>query len=316
MSFCQEVKRELCRVEPKKLHCREAMLYGVMRLSRTFPAEPVVFKSENKGFADRYAQELAVFGTLVEVQSDLRRIKGDQPVYTVCVPDTHQRALLARHFCLDTPGLHPPFVERGCCCAAFFRGIFLAFGSVTNPEREYHLELNALNPMLAEELFLLGQTAGIRFKTTRRKGNEILYLKESEQIEDFLTFLGATRSALRVMDVKVIKDVRNKVNRTTNCVTANLKKTVSASGSQIQDILYIEEHRGLSWLDEDLRELAQLRVENEDLSLRELADRLSTPLSRSGVNHRLRRISEAAARLREEEARRHPTKEAEDESES
>lgn len=300
MSFCQEVKRELCRMELKKLHCREAALYGVLRLSRTFPQEEIVFKTENKFFADRFAQELAAFGIFVEVRSDLRRLKGDVPVYPVIVADGHQRQLLSRHFMLEIPGLQPPFTERSCCIAAFFREVFLAFGSVTNPEREYHLEINALNPMLAEELYLLAQSAGIRFKITRRKGAEILYLKESEQIEDFLTFLGATKSVLKLMDIKVMKDVRNKVNRTTNCETANLKKTVSAAGNQVQDIRFILEHRDISWLDEDLRELALLRVENEELSLRELSTRLSTPLSRSGVNHRLRRIAEAAQKLREE----------------
>lgn len=300
MSFCQEVKKELCRIEPRKLHCKEAALYGVLRLSRTFPQEEIVFKTENKFFADRFAQELAAFGTFVEVRSDLRRLKGDTPVHPVIVEDEYQRQLLSRHFMLDVQGIHPNFVERPCCTAAFFREIFLAFGSVTNPEREYHLEINALNPLLAEELYLLAQTAGVRFKTTRRKGSEILYLKESEQIEDFLTFLGATKSVLKLMDIKVMKDVRNKVNRTTNCETANLKKTVSAAGAQAQEIRFILEHRGIIWLDEDLRELALLRVENEDLSLRELAARLSTPLSRSGVNHRLRRIAEAAQKLREE----------------
>lgn len=301
MSFCQEVKRELCRADIKKLHCREAALYGVLLLSRSFPQDEVIFKTENKFFADRFAQELAAFGTMVDIHSDLHRLRGEVPVYTVCVADSGQRSLLSRHFMLGAPGIHPPFVERSCCQAAFLREIFLAFGSMTNPEREYHLEINALNPMLAEELFLLAQGVGIRFKTTRRKGSEILYLKESEQIEDFLTFLGAVRSALKMMDIKVMKDVRNKVNRATNCETANLKKTVSASGEQVQNIRYILEHRDITWLDEDLRELALLRVENEDLSLRELALRLSTPLSRSGVNHRLRRIAEAAKRLRAEE---------------
>lgn len=301
MSFCQEVKRELCRMEPKRLHCKEAAVYGVMRLSRSFPEDEVIFKTENKFFADLFAQELAAFGTMVEIRSDLRRLKGEAPVYPVYVPDSGQRALLSRHFGLEAAGLIPAFVERGCCQTAFFRGIFLAFGSVTNPEREYHLEINALTPLLAEEIFLLAQGIGIRFKITRRKGNEILYLKESEQIEDFLTFLGATKSVLKLMDVKVMKNVRNKVNRATNCETANLKKTVSAAGGQVQDIRYILRHRDLSWLDEDLRELALLRVENEDLSLRELAARLSTPLSRSGVNHRLRRIAEAAEKLRAEE---------------
>lgn len=300
MSFCQEVKKELCRIEPRKLHCKEAALYGVLRLSRTFPQEEIVFKTENKFFADRFAQQLAAFGTFVEVRSDLRRLKGDTPVYPVIVSDEYQRQLLSRHFMLETSGIHPNFVERACCVAAFFREIFLAFGSVTNPEKEYHLEINALNAMFAEELYLLAQNTGIRFKITKRKGCDILYLKESEQIEDFLTFLGATKSVLKLMDIKVMKDVRNKVNRTTNCETANLKKTVSAAGSQAQDIRFILEHRDITWLDEDLRELALLRVENGDLSLRELSTRLSVPLSRSGVNHRLRRISEAAAKLREE----------------
>lgn len=300
MSFCQEVKKELCRIEPKKLHCREAALYGVLRLSRTFPQEEIVFKTENKFFADRFAQQLAAFGTFVEVRSDLRRLKGDIPVYPVIVGDSYQRQLLGRHFMLDMPGLHPTFIEQPCCIAAFFREIFLAFGSVTNPEKEYHLEINALNSMFAEEMYLLAQNMGIRFKTTRRKGCDILYLKESEQIEDFLTFLGATKSVLKLMDIKVMKDVRNKVNRTTNCETANLKKTVSAAGTQAQDIRFILEHRDITWLDEDLRELALLRVQNEDLSLRELAARLSVPLSRSGVNHRLRRIAEAAEKLRDE----------------
>ncbi|MBR6790706.1 MAG: DNA-binding protein WhiA [Oscillospiraceae bacterium] len=300
MSFCQEVKKELCRIEPKKLHCREAALYGVLRLSRTFPQEEIVFKTENKFFADRFAQQLAAFGTFVEVRSDLRRLKGDTPVHPVIVSDSYQRQLLSRHFMLDLPGLHPAFIEQPCCIAAFFREIFLAFGSVTNPEKEYHLEINALNAMFAEEMYLLAQNMGIRFKTTKRKGCDILYLKESEQIEDFLTFLGATKSVLKLMDIKVMKDVRNKVNRTTNCETANLKKTVSAAGTQAQDIRFILEHRDITWLDEDLRELALLRVQNEDLSLRELAARLSVPLSRSGVNHRLRRIAEAAEKLRSE----------------
>ncbi len=299
MSFCQEVKRELGGIAPKKLHCREAAIYGVLLLSRSFPDGETVFKTESKPLATRFAEELAAFGTVAEIRSDLRRLKGEKPIYPICVTDEGQRALLARHFALGG-GLTPAFVERRCCQAAFFREVFLAFGSVTSPVREYHLEINALNPLLAEELLLLAQGVGIRFKVAKRKSSELLYLKESEQIEDFLTFLGATRSVLQLMDIKVMKDVRNKVNRTTNCETANLKKTVSASSSQVQDIQYILGRRGIGWLDEDLRELALLRVENGELSLRELAGRLSVPLSRSGVNHRLRRIAEAAERLRAE----------------
>ena len=124
-------------------------------------------------------------------------------------------------------------------------------------------------------------------------------MKESEQIEDFLTLIGAPVSSMKLMEVKVVKTVRNHVNRTTNCETANLNKTVSAAAAQLQDIRYILENAGLSYLDPDLRELAELRLQNPEMSLRELSQTLSAPISRSGVNHRLKRIGEAARRLRE-----------------
>ena len=134
----------------------------------------------------------------------------------------------------------------------------------------------------------------------RRKGSELLYLKESEQIEDFLTLIGAPVSSMRLMEVKVMKTVRNHVNRTTNCETANLNKTVSAAASQVQDIRFIRDTVGLSYLGPELQEVAELRLKNEEMSLRELAANLSQPISRSGVNHRLRRISEIAEKLREQ----------------
>ena len=147
----------------------------------------------------------------------------------------------------------------------------------------------------------MGQSRGVHFKLTHRKGSPLLYLKESEQIEDFLTLTGATKATLKLMDIKIVKEMRNKVNRTTNCETANLGKTVEASQAQVADIAYVKERRGLSYFDEDLQELAALRLENPECSLRELAGLLSVSISRSGVNHRLKRISEAAAKLRMQE---------------
>ncbi len=213
--------------------------------------------------------------------------------------DPAQRELLADRFSLRFPALVPAYLEKDCCVGAFFRGLFLLYGSVTNPEREYHLELGAPGEELAEEVLLLGQARGIHFKLTHRKGAALLYLKESEQIEDFLTLTGATKATLKLMDIKIVKEMRNKVNRATNCETANLGKTVEASQSQVADIAYIQARRGLSYLDEDLREVAALRLENPECSLRELAGMLAVPISRSGVNHRLKRISEAARKLRE-----------------
>lgn len=140
-------------------------------------------------------------------------------------------------------------------------------------------------------------------KRTVRRNDYLLYYKESENIEDLLTYLGAPKSSLELMEVKIVKELRNRVNRATNCETANISKTVNAALSQIEDIRLIEASGGIGSLDEELRELARLRLQNPDMSLRELGKALTSPISRSGVNHRLRRISEYAAELRRKEHR-------------
>ena len=300
MTFNQEVKRELCRLESRRTCCEWAQLYAMLVFSRSFPEDEVIFTTESKTAADAAAQRLAgLAGAFSAIRTDFRRLKEETPRYTVCVEDEAQRELLAERFSLQFPALVPAYLEQDCCVSAFFRGIFLLYGSVTNPEKEYHLELGAPGEELAEETLLLGKTRGIHFKLTHRKGAPLLYLKESEQIEDFLTLTGATKATLKLMDIKIVKEMRNKINRATNCETANLGKTVEASQTQVADIAYIRDRRGLSYLDEDLRELAALRLENPECSLRELAGMLSVPISRSGVNHRLKRICEAAEKLRQ-----------------
>lgn len=284
----------------RAFHCRNALVYAVLKLSKSFPQEPTIFTTENRELAEEVATMLAELGAIVDIRRDLHRLKGDTEVYTVCIEHENTRQLLREYYYLGKSPLTKDFVERSCCKAAFLRGLFLAYGSMTNPEKEYHLEINALTPMFAEEIHALAAECGIRFKVARRKGCEILYIKESEQIEDFLTLIGASSSSMKLMEIKVVKTVRNHVNRTTNCETANLNKTVSAASAQVQDIRFIEQTVGLSYLDEDLQELARLRLENEAMSLRELAAMLSVPISRSGVNHRLKRISETAAKLREQ----------------
>ena len=302
MTFNQEVKKELCRLESKKSCCEWAQLYAMLVFSRTFPGQETIFTTESKPVADHFAQHLAgITGTFATVRTDLRRLKEEAPRYSLCVEDEGQRELLAERFSLEYPSLVPAFLEKDCCVGAFFRGLFLLYGSVTNPEKGYHLELGAPDDALAEEVLLLGQSRGVHFKLTHRKGSPLLYLKESEQIEDFLTLTGATKATLKLMDIKIVKEMRNKINRATNCETANLGKTVEASQAQVADIAYVKERRGLSYFDEDLQELAALRLENPECSLRELAGLLSVSISRSGVNHRLKRISEAAAKLRMQE---------------
>lgn len=303
MTFSQEVKRELCRMDVRRECCGLAELYGMLLFSRTFAAEGQIFTTETKSLAEYFAQLMAgLTGCFVTIHTDFHKTAGDAGRYSVWIEDACQKDLIVQRFGLRLPGLNPALLENPCCPASFFRGGFLLYGSVTNPEREYHLELAVPNAYLAEEAFLLGQSAGMQWKISRRKGNFILYMKESEQIEDFLTWIGATKATLKLMDIKIVKEMRNKVNRATNCETANLDKTVSASRNQVADIAYIKERCGLSYLDEDLRQLAELRLENPECSLRELAAMLNPPLSRSGVNHRLKRIQQAAEQLRKHQS--------------
>lgn len=154
-------------------------------------------------------------------------------------------------------------------------------------------------PELCEDVITLMQSIDINFKHTERKGMDILYLKESEQIEDFLTSMGATMSSIELMNVKIYKDVRNKANRIANCDAANIERTLKASENQIKDIEYIAATVGLNYLSKELQNIAEVRMEYPECSLREIGEMLDKPLGRSGANHRLRRISEIAEELRE-----------------
>lgn len=183
------------------------------------------------------------------------------------------------------------------CRPAFLCGIFLACGTVGDPEKGYRAEFATPLRELSDGLeTLLTDCIGPPKRTVRRN-DYVLYYKESEYIEDLITFIGAPKASLRLMEVKIVKDVRNHVNRATNCETANISKTVDAAMTQGAAIEKIERIVGLEALDEDLRELAMLRRENPELSLRELGESLQRPISRSGVNHRMKRILEFSEKL-------------------
>ena len=180
----------------------------------------------------------------------------------------------------------------------FLAGAFLACGSIIDPNKEYHLEFVTpyynLSNDLQDILLLIGVTA----KRSERKGVHVLYIKESENIEDILTFMGAIKSSLEIMNIKILKDVRNKANRIANCDSANIEKTVNASAKQVEDINLIEKNGSFSELSDDLREIAEIRLEYPELSLRELGQMLKNPIGRSGANHRMKKISQIADNIR------------------
>ena len=306
ISFARQVKRELSNVEPACPHCKFAQTYGMLLFSRGFSARQISIQTEHKPVVDRYAYNIIdLTGAIVTIAYLPGERRQGSRLYVATVEDERDSALIRQKFGYDGEQTSVRILEdnikNDCCKAAFLRGAFMVCGSVINPEREYHLEFVVPYRNLSEDLKAFVTGCGIPIRSTTRKGSYILYLKESEHIEDILTYMGAVQSSLELMNIKIVKDVRNKVNRVTNCETANIGKTIAAAQDQINDIQLIESQKGISWLPEDLQELAQLRLENPDLSLRELCGILSEPLSRSGVNHRLKRLSRIAQELREKE---------------
>ena len=174
---------------------------------------------------------------------------------------------------------------------AFIAGAFLACGSMVDPGKSYHLEFVVPDQPLCEALIQVLFAVRIFPKSFARRGSFVVYLKDSGEIEDLLGFMGAGNLGLEVMNVKIYKSIRNQVNRAQNCEFANLEKTISAASVQVKQIEYILKNKGTAFLPEDLREIAKLRVENPEMSVRELGEALGEPLTRSGVNHRLKRLS-------------------------
>ena len=189
-------------------------------------------------------------------------------------------------------------VSKSCCKQAFIRGAFIARGSVTNPERGYHFEIACDNIELALLLIDIIKDFEVEAKLIERKKAYVVYIKDGSMIVDLLNVMGAHESLMDMENVRILKDVRNRVNRKVNCETANLNKTVNAAVKQIEDIQYIEKTKGLKYLPDGLRQIAEIRLEEPEMSLNDLGQKLTPPLGKSGVNHRLRKISEIAGELR------------------
>ena len=184
---------------------------------------------------------------------------------------------------------------------AYIRGAFLGGGSISNPEKTYHLEFVTHNLDYAKELSDLINSYGLSSKVIQRKSSYVIYIKEGEQIVDLLNIIGAHSSLLELENIRIMKEMRNNVNRLVNCETANLSKTVNAAVRQVESIKMIQNEIGLNRLPKNLREIAELRLEYPDESLKELGAMLNPPVGKSGVNHRLRRIEKIAEELRKEE---------------
>ena len=193
-------------------------------------------------------------------------------------------------------------IQSSCCKRAFIRGAYLAAGSMSDPNKSYHFEIVCATMPKAEQLKQLIAAFGLEARVVQRKRHYVVYLKEGSGIVDILNVMEAHVSLMQLENVRIVKEMRNSINRRVNCETANISKTVSAAVKQMEDIRLIEETTGLYQLPDTLRELAELRLQNPDASLVVLGSMLNPPVGKSGVNHRLRKLSQMADEIRENKA--------------
>lgn len=305
MSFASETKIELCKTMPQNSCCQKAECYGLLLFGRCFSSHAITITTENSAAAHRAAQLTAgSAGAIVDITTSLQRRKERKSAYTVMVNGDDQRNTVLSFFG-HTGGeislhINRANIENDCCACAFLRGVFLSCGTVTDPQKDYHLEFVVPFMNLAKDLSaFIGEVFQLDSypSVLNRKGAFVVYIKGSEGVADILTFMGAGNAAMELMQAKMLKELRNNVNRKTNFETANIDKTAQAAAEQVVAIEKIMGLTGISSLPDELQELAMLRYRNPEMSLRELGQALSEPLSRSGINHRLQRIVEFAKEL-------------------
>ncbi|MGD6794293.1 DNA-binding protein WhiA [Metabacillus indicus] len=308
MSFASETKKELTNIELKPC-CLKAELSALIRMngSLSFSNRKLILdiQTENAAIARRiYTLLKKQYDVSVEllVRKKMRLKKNN--VYIVRLIEKAREILedlriLGENFTFIR-SISEDLVKKKCCRRSYIRGAFLAGGSVNNPETSsYHLEIFSLYKEHNDALCELMNVFNLNSKTLERKKGYITYLKEAEKISEFLSIIGGHQALLRFEDVRIVRDMRNSVNRLVNCETANLNKTIGAAIRQVENIKYIDEKMGLEALPDKLSEIARLRVEYQDVTLKELGEMVSSgKISKSGINHRLRKLDEIAEQLR------------------
>lgn len=301
MSFSDEVRRELCTYINDK-DKRFACLYGMLLFSRTLSEVKICFQSKSKTASDTFGDLFRrVFHFELKCRESAAKNGRITYIYEITDEELIGKVFTKYHFGSGERHMNTDIISTGSL-GVFTAGLFLAGGSVNDPQKEYHLEFTSPEEKLASELISLLGDIGVTAGLTVRRGQFIVYIKGSESIEDTLTFIGAQQCTLEIMNVKIFKDFTNKANRARNCDNANINKIVNASCKQLEDINLIASTIGLENLSDELREVAELRLENSGSSLQEIGESLSEPISRSGVNHRFKKIAKIADDIRNKES--------------
>lgn len=309
MSFSAQVKNELSNMEVTEECCLRSELSALLRTNGHFKKQGedkgyIYFITENPAIARRIFK---LVKSLYHCQPEVslrksRRLKKNMK-YTIYIGEIETVLAMVRDAALFEPGQHKMLpakylplasLDKRCCKRAFLRGAFLGGGSMTDPEKNYHAEMLIKGLQKAKDLMKLLDYFELEPKMVRRKEYYMIYFKEGEKVVDFLNVIGAHKALLDLENIRVLKGIRNDVNRIVNCETANLNKIVDSSVKQIEAIEEIKREQGLDALPPILRELALLRLENPELGMAELGKLLQNPIGKSGVNHRFRKIMQIA----------------------
>ncbi len=294
MSFAFETKSEVCAIPTVKDCCKKALLSGILTFAGVKISGGIKFSTENPLVKDLM---LSCIKDLYDVQlavTENERTKST--LYIIEITDCGDMLL---DLGLNTMAIHinHDLIKRDCCKRAFIRGAFLGGGSVTDPDKSYHLEISTRHLTMREEFPRLLMKFGIKAKTMERSGCHVFYLKGSEKIQDMLVLIGANNTALKFIDVKITREVKNNINRRQNCDFANMDKIIEAAAIQKKAIDKINTTIGIDLLPPELEALAWARLENMEVSLRELGDMMDPPLNKSAVNRKMKKLIEISNSL-------------------
>ena len=296
MSFSGNAKAEICRTVPSKKCCALAECFGILLFCNSFGQDGIRIITESREFGQNLPK-LFQKAFNVDFDSFPSMESPGKLVFQIDAPDKIDLIMEAYGFDRDTLALHVnlPVVEEDCCKAAFLRGAFLAGGSVTDPEKGYHLELATTHHSVARETFaLMEEVLGFYPKSAARGGGQVLYLKQSDMICDCLTYLGAPVAAMGILEAKLEKELNNKVNRRCNCDDANTSKVVEAAQEQLSAIRTLRERGVLEHLPQKLQAAASAREANPESSLTELAAMMVPPITKPAMNNRMKKLVQTA----------------------
>lgn len=313
MSFSAEVKEELAGRIASSRHCQLAETAAIVTFWGLIKKSPdgklTLYLQADSGPVDRKFFTLLkkAFNIVTSFLEDVPDIRHNGRVYRPVLQDPGELQSLLKAIKVmgsdgtlrDTSeGASPMVMKNSCCKRAFLRSAFLCCGSISDPNKGYHLEFVCSTPGQANQLRDLIESFDIEARIVQRKKYHVLYVKEGAGIVDILNIMEAPISLMNLENLRIVKEMRNSINRKVNCEVANITKTVNAATKQIEDITFIRDHYGFSRLQDGLREMAEVRLEHPDLALAELGKFLDPPVGKSGVNHRLRKLSELADRLK------------------